>query len=1275
MSWTRAIHLIHWADTQDARHQLPHLLRKLVRATVPAEHVRNVNFPSGEQVQRSGLDGLVEVTQRNQFVPAGTSVWEAGVNKDKKTKADTDFKKRTEETPSEQQRNRVFVFVTLRTWNNKDEWAEKKKDGSAWKGVIVLDANDLEHWLGQAPAVDAWLSTLMGRRPPGLIDLARHWQGLASIAEHPLQPALFLVSREATVESLREFFQQPASSAFLRSEGWNDGIDFLSAIAATDDVDLGDIDRILVVTEMEAWRYLASSREPLVLVAASSLSLSATDVADAVANGHHVLVTGAHAITIQASEIPLPRQDRHSLYEALLGCGFDEARAQSYASGCCGSPAILKRLITRHPDRVFPRWAQEEFRTKLAPFALIGGWSHVSPEPPQENDPIGITPSPPLDLWCIEQFGLSLEEIEKAIARWSTGEEPLFIQFGNSVLVSSREDAWHLLAGSLSAHHLKKFEDVAILILDEDNPALEMEPDKRWMANLFGKVPSLSSELRRSIVETLALMSCYPTALEPRTGIDFTRTVRNVLEAILPKHASWQRWASLGNNLTLVAECDPELFLERIETDLAADSPEIVKLFQDNSQGLVGSSLHCALLWALETLAWSPEYIARATRILGQLAAQTTAVQSGNSPMKSLREIFLLWLPHTNARIEKRIEAIAHLLRDFPQVGWQLVANLLPASGGGISTGTHMPRWQPWAHGWTRDAARAERMDYASRFGDMVLRFAGTDVTAWATVAEGMLRLGGPYVNRTIERLEDVAKAHESSVDECFFLWDALRQITHRHRRFRDAPWTFPDSVLNELASIRDRIEPSSPVLRHCWLFKRQVSLPDVDEMDHQGYDRALAERHRLALVEIVQSRGTEGVHELLARSENPQAIGWTLGRHAILSPDDLEIPTSLEVPDDSRRACAFAYCSACFQAEEWAFVRRLSISNWTDTQAAILACCFPFERATWKWIADSSAEAEALYWKRCRARLREPTIDDFDYVVEKLLAAGRVFAAAELAFSSMRGDFTIDDERILMLLEKGIECQSEEDVRQANYYAVQDLISHLQQSGNVDWERLARVEWAYLPLLSEFSPVQPQTLLQSLSDNPQLFYELLAVQFRAEDAAADEDTLSEREENLARFAHDLFEQFRTIPGTKDDGTIDEKKLNAWIDCVRQLAQGGDRLSVCDIQVGRLLSNCPVPEGLDANSHVVLSAMERIGSEELFRGYHCGVRSNRGVTIRGPTTGGEHERALAVRYRTIASNCRSQYPSAAAIFDGVAQSYEDEAKYHDEVARRRRLGR
>src|SRR5262249_38234498 len=159
-------------------------------------------------------------------------------------------------------------------------------------------------------------------------------------------------------------------------------------------------------------------------------------------------------------------------------------------------------------------------------------------------------------------------------------------------LVSSREDAWHLMGGAISGEQIKRFRDLALLVLEEDNPAFELAPDQRWMANLYGKTHSLSEELRRSIVETLALMATYPTADAPVANVNLQGTVRWVLERALPANATWQRWASFGHNLTIVAEADPELFLGRIKADLESENPALPQLFQDQSHSVFGAAIH-----------------------------------------------------------------------------------------------------------------------------------------------------------------------------------------------------------------------------------------------------------------------------------------------------------------------------------------------------------------------------------------------------------------------------------------------------------------------------------------------------------------------------------------------------------------------------------------------------------------------------------------------------------------------------------------------------------
>ena len=149
MTWTRATHLDRWADTELASRHLPLLVRKLIRKTI--RDLTKLNIPANEQTVRPGFDGMVECEVGNQFVPSGKSVWEMGTNQNPKSKADRDIALRTQQVSSTRRAETTFVFVTPRPWHAKDEWAEEMARQGGWKGVVVLDSNDLEHWLDFVP--------------------------------------------------------------------------------------------------------------------------------------------------------------------------------------------------------------------------------------------------------------------------------------------------------------------------------------------------------------------------------------------------------------------------------------------------------------------------------------------------------------------------------------------------------------------------------------------------------------------------------------------------------------------------------------------------------------------------------------------------------------------------------------------------------------------------------------------------------------------------------------------------------------------------------------------------------------------------------------------------------------------------------------------------------------------------------------------------------------------------------------------------------------------
>ncbi len=207
---------------------LPQLIRRLVWKTgkallVPPE------FPAHEQVQRHGWDGIVVAGEADPFVPEGTSAWELSVEKTPQKKAEGDFNKRTKDLRGLIPEQTTIIFVTLRKWQNKEDWRQAKQELGIWKEVLVYDSATLEVWLEQATAVDAWLAGILGKKPPGLSTIDDYWANLQAMTDPSLKPEVFLASREDAVKELKKWLNGPPDAIEIQARSRVEAIDFVMA--------------------------------------------------------------------------------------------------------------------------------------------------------------------------------------------------------------------------------------------------------------------------------------------------------------------------------------------------------------------------------------------------------------------------------------------------------------------------------------------------------------------------------------------------------------------------------------------------------------------------------------------------------------------------------------------------------------------------------------------------------------------------------------------------------------------------------------------------------------------------------------------------------------------------------------------------------------------------------------------------------------------------------------------------------------------------------------
>ena len=184
-----------WTATNKRRAEeiLPLLVKKLILASCTP---KNRDFPSGDAVAIGGWDGVLEVNEVTEFLPAGVSGWEFGTNEAVKGKADQDYSKKLKKPDPLKLDETTFVFVTSRMWTKRDAWVRLKNTDNKWRNVNGINAETLANWLETCPAVHRWFAELLGKRSTSMKDVEQAWNEYTNQTKVNLTSGFLLHNRE-----------------------------------------------------------------------------------------------------------------------------------------------------------------------------------------------------------------------------------------------------------------------------------------------------------------------------------------------------------------------------------------------------------------------------------------------------------------------------------------------------------------------------------------------------------------------------------------------------------------------------------------------------------------------------------------------------------------------------------------------------------------------------------------------------------------------------------------------------------------------------------------------------------------------------------------------------------------------------------------------------------------------------------------------------------------------------------------------------------------------
>lgn len=988
-------------NRRDAQELLPHLIYKLIAATIDPKHIKRLRIPVGDQIGKPGYDGDVSVTAEATHVPLGESVWEMGVGGDAKTKANADYTKRTQDTEESIRKNTSYWFVTPREWadkkNNKQSWEKTQNDSDDWKAVRALDAIDLAAWLDGCPAVARWLARQMGVPVAGMCDHEGYIRESYE-AEYGLEwsPDFIIGGRDESRQAILKWVQEPTPVLRVRGESSEEAALFVAAcldgIVNEDGVRLDN--RILYVDAPDALDHLSGLGSTHIVVslnpetrkrAASLGSPSIRTIA--------VLGQGAGAPS-ENKGVELGRVKRKSCEEALKSMGVAESEAIRMSRGSKGSLIALLWSVATEADEPLP-WCIGEPANELLPLLMAGQWTADS-----DADRAMVSALAAKDYDALKSG---------VLVHWREPNGPL-IQRGVIWDWMAWDYAWSQLAILIDGDLIERFQGVVLSILQEPDPRYELDPDKRWMANIYGKQRLHSEALIGGLTGTIAQLAVHSEsgACPAGQGVAY-RLIKTLLK---PDSDLELRWLSLAKWLPDLAEAAPDAFLEAIEV-LIDDKSATKKIFEDEQEGIFSSSMHTYVLWALERLAWGSDYLSRVTIVLGRLAIADPGGNLRNRPINSLFEIYVPWHPQTGADSDRRMNAIKSLYDRCPEQAWELGCSLLPQSHSMVSS-TAAPHWRQWKPEEPIKVTVAEYWEFIDKLVTQMMSWAKADGSRWSKlineypeIQNGYPDLGNRLINE-IKGIDTEALTEEVKNKVA----ETIRKIVTRHRQFPDSEWVLDEEPLKKLDACYDRFVPNDLVITKVWLFKSWPDLPERYSESHEVYQTRLKEERSTVIAKLYAQSGLEGIRRLVEAVEQPKEVGAALAELEVSPEDETDLlvaglgtsPTKQDIPRSLQFAWGYVWKRVRDHSLMWVQEKAEALRKKVGTEGlANLVLPINAEEAVWDLLEKWGDEVAAFYWARIGGLYLDDPDKELKRAVDNLVAASRPYRAIDMLGMSIR--------------------------------------------------------------------------------------------------------------------------------------------------------------------------------------------------------------------------------------------------------------------------------
>ena len=1237
-----ATQLENWAQTRQAQSELPILIRKLISAT---NSLSGLSMPGGDSVYRPGWDGQVTSNDISAWVPEGKSVWEMGCNSNITSKANGDFNKRTDEFSQDFQKANSFIFVTPYRWHKKESWLEDKRQLGHWKGINVIDADDIETWFENAPAVALEFSELIGIAGIGAESVASYWTNWSEQSSPNISTNVIQKDREHAKIALLELIEKQSTLITVEADSREEAAAFCSSAILSHPLNK----RSACITSEAGWRFVDANPE-LQLVILTSTDLS---IRNAPRNGLTIIQPICHGDDTNmqnsnADKVSIPRVSPDVFKQALIELGEEENDARRLTSSSGRSWSVYRRLKAINPIISRPSWLDGADRDTLVVLLLVGAWNSSS------NGDIAL----------IEELTQKpYEDIEDSLSNLVVLDDSPVVNIRNVWKAKSPIELLYLVAPKLSRSKLNRFLDLAKAIISKPDPSLELPESERWMANIYGKVRDESGVVITSLLNSLIKLKVFAETTDLNISSDINSKIDNLIYEIL-FDVSEDRWMSLSSYLPIIAEASPDVFLTCVENSLGKEDQPVTCLIKNTAASGVNSCCwYTGLLWALETIAWNPSKLLRVTNILIELDKIPNDTNWGNKPFATLQSFYRAHWPQVLATVDQKIQILKSVVKNNEPFAWRFIFSLIPR-GGSIGLNNSRPIWRDDDAG-----SESERgvyyPHYLSWFGEVVLNLAKGNPEHIAKLMDCYSSFDGGYKQQLLSMIEGVSDFDDTGKE---IILNRLRSHISFHQT---DDIDDEDKGIEQLKAVYYNNQPQDLIVRYRWLFQnRWLDLPEGERRDYKKTDELRHEYRLNAIKNIWDELATEGIERLVACVEDTWLVGNYIAKYLQLDNLNRLISFAFKVfingnyqYQDQFLSGVISHVASIQQATLLGLIKsKFEDYGFTSDQQVSVLGCLPPDKDIFNFIDGLGEETSDNYW--CKVSFHYRMEEElFNFILNKYISFNRYHSA----FKLIEHDFNKVQPTLVFKILSNLLAVKEDGVSYTNGHWIKKAIEYISNREEISQRELAVIEFAFLPTFHEPRYV-PKNLLNELLTSPKTFVELVCFTFKAEGKHPLEENINSNK-NAAENAWRVLHYGRGTPGLLEGGNIDITAFNQWVMEAREIGRKLDRETMTDQSIGQWMSNCPEEEEGIWPCYPVCELLEQIDAAEIRMAFKTGVYNNRGVTTRAYRGGGSLERNLAAKYKEYAEKLNNKYLQTANLLNDIAKSYDYEAKMEDDDAR------